>query len=125
VHAVAADVRLTAGAPDGADLLQHAQEIADRCPDPGVLGSRLRRIRDRHRLAQSAPTSMPGPVEPLTDRELAVLRLLPGRLSQRQIAAELFVSLNTVKTHSRGIFRKLAARDRRHAVQRARELGLL
>ena len=54
-----------------------------------------------------------------------MLRLLSGRLSQRQIAAELFVSLNTVKTHSRGIFRKLGAGDRRHAVQRARELGLL
>jgi len=90
-----------------------------------VLGSRLRRVRDRHRLAESAPTSTPGSIEALTDRELAVLRLLSGRLSQRQIAAELFVSLNTVKTHSRGIFRKLGAGDRRHAVQRARELGLL
>ena len=125
VYAVAADVRLTAGEPDGADLLQHAQEVTDRCLDPGVLGSRLRRVRDRHRLAEPAPTSTPGLVEPLTDRERAVLRLLPGPLSQRQIAAELFVSVNTVKTHSRGIFRKLQAGDRREAVQRARELGLL
>ena len=125
VHAVAADVRLTAGAADGTDLLQQAQEVTDRCPDPGVLGTRLRRVRDRHRLAEPAPTSRPGLVEPLTDRELAVLRLLPGRLSQRQIAAELFVSLNTVKTHSRGLFRKLGVGDRRQAVQRGRELGLL
>ena len=125
VHAVAADVRLTAGAPDGADLLRRAQEVTDRCPDPGVLGSRLRRVRDRHRLAEPAPTRTPGLAEPLTDRELAVLRLLPGGLSQRQIAAELFVSLNTVKTHSRGIYRKLGVGDRRQAVQRSRELGLL
>jgi LuxR family maltose regulon positive regulatory protein len=124
VHAVAADVRLTAGAPDGGDLLQRAHEIADRCHDPGVLGSRLHRVHDRHRLAEP-PTSTPELIEPLTDRELAVLRLLPGRFSQRQIAAELFVSLNTVKTHSRGIFRKLGVGDRRQAVQRARELGLL
>ncbi|MDN5919860.1 MAG: LuxR C-terminal-related transcriptional regulator, partial [Pseudonocardia sp.] len=124
VHAIAADVGLAAGAPDGGDLLRRAQEITDRCQDPGVLGSRLRRVRDRHRLAEPAPTSGPGPVAPLTERELAVLRLLPGRLSQRQIAAELFVSLNTVKTHSRGIFRKLAVGDRRQAVQCARELGL-
>lgn len=125
VHAIAADVHLNAGSPDGADLLRRAQQITDGCLDPGVLGSRLRRVRDRHRLAESAPTSTPGSIEALTDRELAVLRLLSGRLSQRQIAAELFVSLNTVKTHSRGIFRKLGAGDRRHAVQRARELGLL
>ena len=125
MYAVAADVRLTAGAPDGADLLQRAQDITDRCPEPGVLGSRLRRVRDRHRVAEPAPTTTPELVEPLTDREFAVLRLLPGRLSQRQIAAELFVSLNTVKTHSRGIFRKLGVSDRQRAVQRARELGLL
>jgi LuxR family maltose regulon positive regulatory protein len=125
VHAVAADVRLAAGAPDGADLLRRAQEITDRCRDPGVLGSRLLRVRDRHRLGEPAATSTTGLLEPLTDRELAVLRLLPGRLTQRQIAAELFVSLNTVKTHGRGIFRKLGVADRQQAVQRARELGLL
>jgi LuxR family maltose regulon positive regulatory protein len=125
VHAIAADVRLTAGAPDGVDLLQRAQQITDRCADPGVLDSRVRRVRDRHRLPAALPARAPGPTEPLTEREMAVLRLLPGGLSQRQIAAELFVSLNTVKTHCRGIFRKLGVGDRRRAVQRARELGLL
>jgi len=125
VHAVAADVRLTAGTPDGAHLLQRAQEITDRCHDSGVLGSRLRRVRDRHRLAEHAPAGTSALlVEPLTDRELAVLRLLPGRLNQREIAAELFISLNTVKTHTRGIFRKLGVGDRRQAVERAHELGL-
>ncbi len=53
-----------------------------------------------------------------------MLRLLSGRLNQRVIAAELFVSLNTVKTHTRGIFRKLGVGDRRRAVERAHQLGL-
>jgi LuxR family maltose regulon positive regulatory protein len=61
----------------------------------------------------------------LTDRELAVLRLLGGELSRREIAEALFVSLDTVKTHIRGIYRKLGASTREEAVERARELALL
>jgi LuxR family maltose regulon positive regulatory protein len=61
----------------------------------------------------------------LTDRELAVLRLLRSELSLREIGAALYVSLNTVKTHSRGIYRKLDASSRQEAVNRARELGLV
>jgi LuxR family maltose regulon positive regulatory protein len=64
-------------------------------------------------------------VEPLTDRELAVLSYLPGRLSNAEIAGELYVSLNTVKTHVRNIYRKLEVVDRDAAVDRAAELGLL
>ncbi|HEY3019187.1 MAG TPA: LuxR C-terminal-related transcriptional regulator, partial [Solirubrobacteraceae bacterium] len=59
------------------------------------------------------------------DRELAVLRLLPGPLSQREIGQELYVSLNTVKTHTRNIYAKLRAANRDEAVDRARELGLI
>jgi len=61
----------------------------------------------------------------LSQRELAVLRLLESTLSQREIAGELYVSFNTVKTHTRTIFRKLGAASRAEAVARARELGLL
>jgi ATP/maltotriose-dependent transcriptional regulator MalT len=61
----------------------------------------------------------------LTDRELTILRLLPTRLSQREIADELFVSVNTVKTHSRAIYRKLGVSSRQAATDRARELELL
>ncbi len=64
-------------------------------------------------------------MEQLTDRELAVLRYLPTQLSQREIAAELYVSLNTVKTHCSAIFRKLGVTDRASAVQAARDLGVL
>ena len=68
----------------------------------------------------------PGPgAEPLTDREAAILRMLASQLSQREIGQELFVTLNTVKFHTRSIFRKLGVSTRAEAVARARELGLL
>jgi LuxR family maltose regulon positive regulatory protein len=63
--------------------------------------------------------------EPLTDREIRILRFLPTMLSNAEIGAETFVSLNTVKTHLRSIYRKLGARSRADAVQKARTLGLL
>jgi LuxR family maltose regulon positive regulatory protein len=86
-------------------------------------------------VAGSGPTAGPaagtssaaslGLVEPLSEREMAVLRYLPSRLSNREIGAELFVSLNTVKSHLRTIYRKLGVERRDEAVRRARQLGLL
>ncbi len=63
--------------------------------------------------------------EELTDREAAILRFLPTMMSNREIASELFVSVNTVKTHLRSIYRKLDVADRREAVQQARQIRLL
>jgi LuxR family maltose regulon positive regulatory protein len=63
--------------------------------------------------------------EPLTERELQVLRLLDSELSGPQIARELFVSPNTLRTHTKHIFTKLEVTTRRAAVGRARELGLI
>jgi LuxR family maltose regulon positive regulatory protein len=63
--------------------------------------------------------------EPLTDSELRVLRYLPTNLPAPEIAAELFVSLNTIKTHMRNVYAKLDVHSRADAVRRARELGLL
>jgi LuxR family transcriptional regulator, maltose regulon positive regulatory protein len=63
--------------------------------------------------------------EPLSPGELRVLGFLPSNLSTREIAGELFVSANTVKTHLRHIYGKLGAHNRSEAVQRARDLGLL
>ena len=54
-----------------------------------------------------------------------MLRYLPTMMSNHEIAAELFVSVNTVKTHLKTIYRKLDVADRREAVRRARELQLL
>ncbi len=64
-------------------------------------------------------------LDPLSDRELAVLRFLPTMMSNADIASEMFVSVNTVKTHLKHVYRKLDVADRREAVLRARELQLL
>jgi LuxR family transcriptional regulator, maltose regulon positive regulatory protein len=64
-------------------------------------------------------------MEPLSPRERAVLRYLPTMMSNQEIASELFVSVNTVKTHLKAIYRKLDVADRREAVSRARSLELL
>jgi LuxR family maltose regulon positive regulatory protein len=70
-------------------------------------------------------TSRDAPPVVLTDRERAVLRFLATGISTAEIANELCVSINTVKTHLAAIYRKLPARKRREAVTRARELELL
>jgi len=64
-------------------------------------------------------------VEHLTERELIVLHYLPTMLKAGEIAADLFVSVNTVKAHLRSMYRKLGVSNRREAVERARALGLL
>jgi LuxR family transcriptional regulator, maltose regulon positive regulatory protein len=64
-------------------------------------------------------------VEELTDRELSLLRALQGPLSQREIGAELYLSLNTIKGYTKSLYRKLGAASRAEAVERGRELGLI
>jgi LuxR family maltose regulon positive regulatory protein len=64
-------------------------------------------------------------VEPLTSRELTVLRYLQSTLSHVEIAALLYISVNTVKTHVKNIYRKLGAERRTQAVRVARDLRLL
>jgi LuxR family transcriptional regulator, maltose regulon positive regulatory protein len=67
----------------------------------------------------------PGLVEPLSARELEVLRLLADGRSNQAIAAELVISLDTVKRHVSHVLGKLQAANRTQAVSRARDLGLL
>lgn len=120
----AADVLSASDDPEGATLVAEARTIVDRCADPGIVGRYLARVEARHQLA-SPPSSNAALVEELTDRELAVLRYLPAPMSQREIATELYVSLNTVKTHCKAIYRKLGVSDRKAAVQAARDFNLL
>jgi len=64
-------------------------------------------------------------IEPLTDREVEVLQLIAEGLSRKEISTHLFISLNTVKAHTRNIFQKLGVRSQLQAVTKAQVLGLL
>ncbi|MBV8217529.1 MAG: hypothetical protein JO325_03620, partial [Solirubrobacterales bacterium] len=86
----------------------------------------LRTVLDVMAGASARPCGSPeGLVEELSDAELRVVRFLPSNLKTPEIAAELCVSANTVRTHIRHIYAKLDAHERNQAVGRARELGLL
>ena len=97
----------------------------ERCIDPGIGARYLARVESRHHLAAPVADAAHSHQVQLTERELAVLRYLPTKLTQRDIAAALYVSMNTVKTHSNAIFRKLGVSDRKSAVQAARDRHLL
>ena len=71
-----------------------------------------------------SPSARSGLVDELSSRELDVLRLLRSDLSGPDIARELHVSLNTLRTHTKNIYMKLGVNNRREAVRRAAELGL-
>jgi LuxR family maltose regulon positive regulatory protein len=75
--------------------------------------------------AQIAEETEGGLLDPLSARELDVLRLMATSLTTPQMAEELVVSVNTVRTHVQHIYQKLDAHSRYEAVTRARELGLL
>jgi LuxR family maltose regulon positive regulatory protein len=72
-----------------------------------------------------SPPAGPGLREPLSHAEARVLRYLPTKLSVPEIAGELYLSVNTVKTHMRHLYDKLGAHRRHEAVEQARALGLL
>lgn len=99
------------GAGHAADLLR----AADRPPpDPTSIPT-----------PRSAAAALAGVGEDLSDRELEVLRLLAGELTGPEIARHLFVSVNTLRSHTKHIFTKLDVTNRRAAVRRATTLGLL
>ena len=90
---------------------------------------RLQQAFDRGGARAASTTGLSGDivrlVEPLSERELEVLRLLAAGKQNREIADELSVALDTVKKHVTHIFVKLGAGNRTEATGRARELGLL
>jgi LuxR family transcriptional regulator, maltose regulon positive regulatory protein len=108
--------------PSARALVDQARELVEQSADPGMLPALLEQTetalgaRPRRRVQVDAP---------LTDRELAVLRLLPTRLSNQEIGRELYVSPNTVRSHVQAIYRKLEVSSRAEAVTQARQLGLL
>ena len=108
---------------EAGELIDEGQNVLAEFPDGvDVLQARLddlrRQLTARPRVAASAG-------DMLTEREMAVLRLLRGSLSLREISQELYVSPNTVKTHAQAIYRKLGVSSRHDAVLRGREAGVL
>jgi LuxR family maltose regulon positive regulatory protein len=79
----------------------------------------------RHFLVPQWVMPVAGPTECLTEREREVLRLLPSRLTLREVASQLYVSQNTLKFHLRAIYRKLDVDCRTNAVEAARQRGML
>jgi LuxR family transcriptional regulator, maltose regulon positive regulatory protein len=102
-----------------AETFDEAQAVLAACPDPGALPVRLAAARRKAALGVVAAG------DDLSDRELAVLRLLGGGHSEREIGRELFLSFNTVHSHVKSIYRKLGVSSRGEALARARAERLL
>ena len=90
----------------------------------GIARNYVRRLLAAINTAQDSPPVNSGLIEPLSARELDVLRLLGTDLDGPGMARNLTVSLNTVRTHTRNVYAKLGVNSRRAAVRRARELDL-
>ena len=110
-------------APAASDLKRARRMIAE-FPDPGRLPT-LATIVDEDLRTATANAGNGGLVEEPSAAELAVLRCLATGLSRRETGEQLYISLNTVKTHTRELYRKLGATSRAEAVARAGALGLL
>ena len=108
-------------------ILAPVQDLLKRLPRHRTAhASLLRTILDVIAGASARPRDAPEPsLEELSEAELRVVRYLPSNLKAPEIAAELCVSANTVRTHIRHIYAKLDTHDRNEAVVRARALGLL
>ena len=146
------DARLSYGGGDsarGRRSLTSALRLAEReqvrlpfAMERGWIGPVLRRDPELARTHQrlfapgrrrdQPPASTDAPrqagvmtVEPLTDREREVLRHVSGMLNTAEVASEMYISVNTVKSHLKSIYRKLAAAHRGEAVRRARQLELI
>jgi LuxR family transcriptional regulator, maltose regulon positive regulatory protein len=152
LQALLLDARLSYAADDtarGRRSLESALRIAEReqlglplAMERGWLGPVLRRdpeLADAHRSLLTVALGhqqLPAPVtageqapilvvEPLTERELEVLVHVSDMLNTAEVADEMYISVNTVKTHLRNIYRKLATSHRNEAVRRARQLELI
>jgi LuxR family maltose regulon positive regulatory protein len=117
-----AKLRLSWGDSEGCrELLREAHTCLNACSDTGTLREEFAALDARTR-PRGARQELP---EALTASEVAVLRLLATDLSLGEIAARLFVSINTIKTHTRHIYQKLRSPSRRAAVDRGRALDLI
>jgi LuxR family maltose regulon positive regulatory protein len=113
--------RESSGVAAGRECVEEARRILADCPDPGALADRL---EDVARTLTPAYRRADGDSE-LTERELEVLRYLAEGLPKRDIATTLFVSYNTIHSHTKSIYHKLRVSSRQAAIEKARELGAL
>ncbi len=123
----AVDAGAVSGAPDYVPLLLAAFNAEQ--------GDKSERHDDKHKILPGTSHSAASPSgscrpgrgyeEPLTERELEVLRLIASGQSNAEIARTLVIALSTVKTHTNSIFSKLWVASRTQAISRARELRLL
>ena len=117
---------LSSGLLDGVEVrLRDAERWLDAAGRRGIAPRYVRRLLAASGGAGHRPPAGQELVEPLSERELDVLRLLGSDLDGPDIARELVVSLNTVRTHTKSIYSKLGVNTRRAAVRRAEALGLL
>jgi LuxR family maltose regulon positive regulatory protein len=98
----------------------------------GIAPDYVRRLLSAFPVAEPRHADLAGPhapnaelLEPLSERELEVLELIAQGLTNREIASRLFLSVHTIKAHSRNIYGKLGVHNRTEAAVRARALGLL
>jgi LuxR family maltose regulon positive regulatory protein len=102
-----------------AAAIDEARAAIDSCSDPGILRKRLLAVER----PQQPRRERRG--RALSDRELVILRMLGGRLSERDIGRELYLSHSTIHSHTKSIYRKLGVSSRSAALESARELGLI
>jgi LuxR family maltose regulon positive regulatory protein len=105
----------------GGDLIPYLQEAARCGVEPGYVGQILNAIQN-NAAGENLESKL---AEPLSERELEVLRLIVAGLSNRQIAQDLVISLGTAKTHIHNIYGKLEAKNRAQAIARAQEIELV
>lgn len=109
-----------------AELLEEIINVNKRDHDDAKAGFSLRYAKKILSVYKAGmPSKAKDLVDPISDRELEVLQLIAAGLSNSEIAEKLFISLNTVKTHTKNINSKLSVNSRAKAVAHARELGLL
>ena len=111
--------RLVGHGPGALDAVDRAQEVLDRLPDPGELVARAASLRAALAVPARHATQFG---EELSEREVVVLRLAADGLQQREIADQLFISYNTVKTHLKAAYRKLGVTSRGAAIERLHQL---
>ena len=104
---------------DAAAAIEEARATIDSCADPRMLAQWLAALE------RPARTRRPNDDAALSKRELVILRMLTSTLSERDIGRELYLSHNTIHSHTRSIYRKLGASSRTEALANARELGLV